>query len=338
MDTAFVTGATGFIGRHIVEAIRGRGREVRCLVRSPSRADHLRRQGIELVTGSLEDVGGWAQRLAGCDTVFHAGGLVAARRRSELFAINGRAVGRLAAACAALPNPPTFVHVSSLAAAGPTTTAAARAEHEPPAPVSRYGRSKREGEAELERLAAGLPITVLRPGIVFGPHDRNVTQIFQMIHASRLHLLMGFHDPRLSLIHAADLATLALAAADRGERLAADAAADPCGRGFYHACDDSEHPTYSELGRRIAAGLGRSVIVLPLPLLLALPTSCAVEAFWNLLGQASIVSPDKLREAIAPSWAASGRKAREQLGFTPAAKLDERLRETADWMQTSRRL
>jgi nucleoside-diphosphate-sugar epimerase len=79
-----------------------------------------------------------------------------------------------------------------------------------------------------------------------------------------------------------------------------------------------------------------SVVVVPLPAPLAWPATAAIEAFWNALGQPSIVSPDKLREATARSWAASAGKAREQLGFTPAAPLDDRLRETADWFRAHR--
>ena len=90
---------------------------------------------------------------------------------------------------------------------------------------------------------------------------------------------------------------------------------------------------YPALGRRIAAALDRSIVVLPLPLMLALPTAAVVASCWNMLGQASIVSPDKLREATVPSWAASAARARHDLGFEPAATLDARLRETADGLR-----
>jgi dihydroflavonol-4-reductase len=78
--------------------------------------------------------------------------------------------------------------------------------------------------------------------------------------------------------------------------------------------------------------------VLPLPLTVAVPTAYAIETFWNLRGQPSIVSPDKIREAVAPSWAASAARARHDLGFAPAAPLDERLAETARWLREHRRL
>jgi dihydroflavonol-4-reductase len=329
MHTVFLTGGTGFIGRHLVTALLDRGCAVRCLVRSPDRAAHLRRDGVQLVAGALEAPADWAPDLAGCDAVIHAGGLVAARRRGDLFRVNGAAVGQLADACAARGTPPALVYLSSLAAAGPTSRRAEpRNEAAPALPVSAYGASKRAGEVELERRAARLPVTILRPGIVFGEHDTKVAAMFQSIARFRLHVRMGFRDAPLSLVHAADLAALTVAAACGGERLDGTA-----GRGIYHACDDREHPTYGELGRRIARALGRSVLVLPLPVVLAWPASAAVAAFWNLLGQPSIVSPDKLREATAGSWAASAAKARGDLGFACAAPLDTRLAETARWLR-----
>ena len=331
MQTVFVTGGTGFIGRHLVTDLLAAGCAVRCLVRSPHRAEHLRRLDVRLVPGTLEAPADWAGALAGCDAVIHAGGLVAARRNGDMFRVNGTAVGGLADACAARESPPVLVHLSSLAAAGPAPRRhEPRDERAPASPVSAYGASKRAGELELGRRAGRLPVTILRPGIVFGPHDTKVAAMFQSIDRFRLHVRMGFRDGPLSLVHAADLAPLALAAARGGERLDGTA-----GRGFYHACDDREHPTYGELGRRIARALGRSVLVMPLPLTLAWPASAAVAAFWNLLGQASIVSPDKLREATAGSWAASAAKARADLGFAPAATLDARLAETAAWLRAN---
>lgn len=331
MQRVFLTGGTGFIGRHLVAALLDRGAEVRCLVRSPDRAAHLRRDGVRLVPGALEAPGLWAADLDGCDTVIHAGGLVAARHRRDLFAVNGAAVGRLADACTARDTPPVLLHLSSLAAAGPAPRQAGpRDEAAPALPVSVYGASKRAGEMELERRAGRLPVTILRPGIVFGEHDTKVAAMFQSIDRFRLHVRMGFRDGPLSLVHAADLAPLAVAAARGGERLDGTA-----GRGVYHACDDREHPTYGELGRRIARALGRDVLVMPLPVAVAWPTSAAVAAFWNLLGQPSIVSPDKLREATAGSWAASAAKARADLGFAPAATLDVRLAETAAWLRAN---
>ena len=338
MNTVFLTGATGFIGRHVAAALLARGCEVRCLVRSSAKAAHLRHDGLRIVVGTLTDDAGWRSALAGCDTVINVGGLVAARSVPDLFQANGHGPALLADACAALESPPRLVHVSSLAAAGPTPAACRlRVEADPPAPISNYGASKRAGEAELERRADRVPVTIIRPGVVFGPHDRNFSQIFQFVNVVHAHLQMGYREPPLSLIHVTDLVGLMLAAAERGDRLPADGSAD--GRGIYFACDDREHPTYGEIGRRVARALGhRRVLVAPLPMALAWPCIVAIEKFWHATGQASIVSPDKLREATASSWASSAARSRDHLGFAPRATLDERLGETAAWLRDNGRL
>jgi len=337
MRTALVTGATGFIGRHVVAGLLARGLAVRALVRSPGRAAHLRRADVEIVAGDLGDRASLAAACRDCDVVFHCAGLVAARQRTELATANGDAVGFLADACAAAGTPPVLVHISSLAAAGPTRLRAApRDEATLPRPVSNYGRSKLLGERALAARADRLPITVIRPGIVFGPHDNGVAAMFQSIAWTRLHVLMGFRSPPLSLIHVADLVTLALESAVRGSRLSVSA--DSAATGIYQACDDREFPTYAQLGQRLARALDTWTIVLPLPLSLAFPTAFVIEAFWNFRGQPSIVSPDKIREAIASSWAASAARARRDLGFHPAASLDDRLAETARWLRETGRL
>jgi dihydroflavonol-4-reductase len=332
MRTVFVTGATGFIGRNLVAALLDRGDHVRCLVRSPDRARHLECAGVRIVPGSLDDVAAWGHELRGCVAVFHVGGLVSARRHGDFAAVNGHATGSLADACAALETPPTLVFFSSLAAAGPGPAGSGRrAERDPFVPVSAYGASKLLGERELRRRAGRLPITSLQPGVVFGPHDPKILALYQMIDVARLHLPVGWRRVPLSLVHVTDVVDLALAAAERGERMTP---ANDDASGIYHVCDDREHPTWGELGRRVACGLGRSVLVVPFPTPVVWPAVAGIEAFWNLVGQPSIVSRDKLREATARSWAASAAKARDQLAFAPAATLDERLRETGDWFRT----
>lgn len=337
MRTALVTGGTGFIGRHLVAGLLARGVAVRALVRSPERAAHLACDGVEIVPGSLADIDRWQGKLAGCDAVFHAAGLVAARRQSELSQVNGDLVGRLADALAACETPPVIVHISSLAAGGPARRGGPpRDEAAPARPLSAYGQSKLLGERALAERAERLPITVLRPGIVFGPHENHFAAMFQSIQWTRLHPMMGFQSPRLSLLHVADLVPLAIASASRGRRLGS-AASRPAA-GIYQACDDREFPTHAALGRRLGRPLNASPLILPLPLPLAFPTAWAIEAWWNLQGQPSIVSPDKIRDAIAPSWAASAARARRELNFCPAASLDERLADTARWLRENGRL
>ena len=330
LETVFLTGATGFIGSHLAAELLGRGCEVRCLIR-PGSVGAIP-AGAVSVPGRLEDPASYRPALVGCDTVFHAAGLVAASSRARLLGTNGLATARLADACAALPAPPRLVHVSSLAAVGPPPRDRDfRDECDPAAPVSDYGRSKRAGEEALQRRASRLPITIVRPGIVYGRRDPKIATVFRAIERTGVHFVVGFRTPALSLIHVDDLVGLLLRAATDGETLA-EVAAEP-GRGCYLACDDREHPTYWELGRRIAAALDRRVFVWPLWHWVGRTVGGVSEAVSRVTGEPSLLSLDKIREATAWSWACSAAKARRQLAFAAAQPLDERLRETAVWFR-----
>lgn len=331
MQTAFVTGASGFIGRHLVDRLVDSGCTVRCLVRPGSTAAAASRPGVTPVTGTLDEPASYRRALAGCDLVYHLGGLVAAPRKADLMRVNGTGTQQLAEACASLPTPPRLVFMSSLAAAGPPPRGRTlRDESDGPVWVSHYGASKRAGEMALQRLADRLPITILRPGIVYGPDDPKVAALFQAIRMTGIHFTVGFRTPPLSLIHVDDMVDLALAAADRGERLDHDPAGGYSPAGYYLACDDREHPTYGQFGRLIGRAMGRRVFVWPLWRWVGRVVGLAAETLFAPDAKGNLLSLDKVREATVRSWACSSEKARTQLGFVPPSRLEARLRETAD--------
>lgn len=335
MQTAFVTGATGFIGRHLVDRLVDRGWHVRCLVRPGSAA--AVRSGVDIVTGTLDDPASYRHALPGCDVVYHLAGLVAAARKTDLLQVNGTGTRLLAEACGPLPTPPRFVFMSSLAAAGPPPRGRRlRDENDAPVWVSHYGASKRAGEMALQQLADRLPITILRPGIVYGPDDPKVAALFQAIRMTGIHFTVGFRTPPLSLIHVDDMVDLTLAAAERGERLAHDAAGHYSPSGYYLACDDRQHPTYGQFGRLIGRALGRRVFVWPLWRWVGRIVGLAAETLFTPDAKGNLLSLDKVREATVPSWACSSAKARAQLEFAPRATLEARLSEMAETLAQRR--
>lgn len=337
IQTAFVTGASGFIGSHLLERLLRAGCEVRCLVRPSSPPLQPRSSGIVSVSGTLDDPATYREAISGCDTVFHLGGLVGAPRRADLFRVNGTATQFLADACAAQPVPPRLIFVSSLAACGPPPLDRSfRDESDGPAPVSDYGRSKRAGEVALQQRADRMPITILRPGIVYGARDPKMAAIFQAIAKTGIHFTIGFQTPRLSLIHVDDLVDTVLAVADRGETLVHDAAGAYAPRGYYLACDDRVHPSYGQLGRMVARALGQRVFVWPIWRWVGRTVGLAAQTLFPPDSRGNLLSVDKVREATAWSWACSSHKARSQLGLAPASPLDQRLHELAAWLREHR--
>jgi nucleoside-diphosphate-sugar epimerase len=335
MSRVLVTGATGFIGSHLVEALLGRGETVRCLVRSPQRAAALATSGAELATGGLDDEAAIRPALAGIDTVYHLAGLTRALTRNEMFRVNEAGTARLMVACAEQPQPPTVVLVSSVAAAGPAPRGQLRIESDPPAPVSIYGESKLAGEAAATALADRLPLTIVRPGIVFGPRDTGLLPVFRQIRMLRFHPTPGFAPPPLSWIYISDLVDLIVQAAEIGSRVPVTAAGSgsngQAGQGRYFAAS-AEYPTWVEMGRIVRPMLSRpNAWMVPVPAPLAWCVAGVSERIARFRGQAEWLNSDKIREALVTSWACSAEAARRDLGFNPPNSLAERFAQTLAW-------
>ena len=327
MPHILVTGATGFIGMSLVEALIRCGERVRCLVRSPERAKSLRELGAELVTGDLDQREGLAKATADTAVVYHLAGLTKALQPEELFRVNQEGTANLMQACADQPQPPLVVLVSSVAASGPAPRGQIRTEADPPTPVSNYGKSKLAGEAAAGKLAGRVPLTVVRPGMVFGPRDTGMLEAFQSLRLFRSHLTPGFPPPPLSWIYIDDLVELLILAAERGARVPAGGNATP-GQGRYFAAAP-EHPTWAEMGRIVRPMLSRPfALLIPVPGPLAWCIAGVNERLARLSGKPRWLSYDKIREALVTSWACSGEAAKRELGFAPPKSLTERFEET----------
>jgi len=329
MSRALVTGATGFIGHHLVEALLRTEARVRCLVRRTSGIDRLERMGVEFVHGDVIEPASLRSAVANLDVVYHLAGITKALDRGQMMCVNEQGTRNIAEACRSQSTPPVLIVVSSLSAAGPSAIDRPRSEQDCLHPVSAYGRSKRAGEVAALSMADHVPTTIIRPPIVFGEGDLDLLRMIWPIVRFGIHPVPWLRAKRFSLIHADDLARALILAAERGRRLHSDEAGSA--DGYYFVAHD-EHPTYAELGRRIARAAGRrKARVIRFPRAAAWATAGAAELVARLRGKPMIVNLDKAREAVAGSWTCSALAAREQLGFEPAASLDERLRQAVAW-------
>ena len=174
-----ITGGTGFIGSHLVEAVCARGEPLRCLIRRDSSKRHpfALPAEAEIVFGDLVSGEGLSDALEGVGTVIHLAGVTKALSTSEFYSGNAGATENLARAVAG--RAVRFVYVSSLAAIGPSTDGTPVSEDAEPHPITHYGRSKLEGE----RIARALvpDAVIVRPAVVYGPRDRDVLELVRPI-------------------------------------------------------------------------------------------------------------------------------------------------------------
>jgi nucleoside-diphosphate-sugar epimerase len=311
-----VTGGTGFVGAHVVEALRARGDQVTCLVRSPARARALGWTDVRLVAGDLDDAPALRAACAGATTIFHLAGLISARDATEFMRANRDGTAHLLEAASAQP-PQRFVLVSSLAAGGPTLPGQPIDETRAPAPVTPYGHSKLAAEVVVRAMP--WPWTIVRPPLVYGERDRAVLKLFRLARTGVVPVF-GDGSQELSVVYAGDLAQALLTAA------ATPAAA----RRLYYAA----HPavtTSRELARAVGRAVGREPRVVGLPAPLARGLLWAIGSLAHLAGRATVLSGDKTAEFLAPAWTCRPDALMRDTGWRPRVELEMGLARTAAW-------
>lgn len=192
-----------------------------------------------------------------------------------------------------------------------------------------YGKSKLLGELAALRYSDVVPLTILRPGIVFGPDDRELVRLLEPISSVGLNPIAGWHDPRISFVHVDDLIEAMFSAADRGIRCKANRLGRAFGEGFYFVADE-EQITFSQFARYVARGLDVSrVRDIRLPLSLVHKAALISEYGCRMLGKRGTFTRDKISEAAATSWECDVRLTVDELNWRPSKSLSSRLEEFA---------
>jgi nucleoside-diphosphate-sugar epimerase len=291
-----VTGASGFIGRHLVSHLSARGDEV-VPVRRPFERDAL------------------ASVLRGADAVVHLAGVVSAVRERDYFTANVE--GTRAVADAARASGARLIFISSLAAAGPAPPSAPRGEDDPAAPINAYGRTKLEAERALLVLP-GLRWTILRPGVVYGPSDRALLPVFRMARLGILPLV-GRATAAYTFIHIADLLRAMAAAVDRGRD------------GDTLFVGHPQPVSTRELVEQIGAASGHATRIVRVPMALTRLAAIAGDLAGAIRGKPSVINSRRYAELASEGFVCRVDRLRERLGIVAEIDLREGLAQTVAW-------
>lgn len=324
--TAIVTGATGFIGTQVVDALAKAGEDVRCLTRGAPRADSRPNVSFHQVGFERADLGLSDEVFRGADTVFHLAGATRAISAAEFTRANVTVTEKLMDRLAALGERPRFALVSSQAASGPARDAEhPKAESDPPAPIEDYGRSKLAAERLVLSRPDEIPGIVLRPVAVYGPGDRDFLSIFQMARRG-LAVYPGIRSASVNTIYVGDLV--------RG-MIAAVRAPGAVGQTFFMG-DDTAQP-WKTIYATIADVVGnRPAVEVSVPRALVGMAGAMGDVVGRLTGRPSIVNRNKAVLAAPKYWLCTSARAREEFGFTTPTSLRDGMQMTYDWYLRNR--
>jgi nucleoside-diphosphate-sugar epimerase len=295
-----ITGGTGFVGSHLVETLCAAGVEPRVLVRNLDNPRWIAGSPVEWVPGSLDDTESLARLVDGAGTVVHLAGVLRAGRQRDFDTGNRLGTANLVSAMRHAAPSSRLIHVSSLAAAGPSENPTGVGPEVEPAPISWYGKSKLAAEAEARQWDGGGGWTVLRPPAIYGPRDTDVLEFFRM--ASRGVVALPAGERWLTVAWVGDVVRAILSAA----------AGDP-GR-VYHLGEAEPMLLDDLIAALCEAGEVRARVVRLPPTLVS--GAGAVGSVLQKLGWRRLaLTADKSRELLAKHWTARTSDSLEALGL-----------------------
>ena len=315
-----VTGANGFIGSHLVDGLISAGCKVHCIVRKTSNLRWVQLKAVKLHLVDLRNPSFKIPELHNIDYVFHCAGLTKAKSRKEYFDINARVCETLYEQCLQFGERiKEIIHLSSLAAAGPSKNGALVDEDSLLNPVTYYGKSKKAGEDIALKYSENLPIKILRPPVVYGPREENLFNFFKMVKKGWA-LQIGDTPKKLSLIYIADLIQAMIQACGKS----------PTKNKIYFITD-GEFYSWEDITRNAAARMNVSTRVLRLPEVILSPIAIVFELLAIFSSKPALFDRQRMIDIRQSSWTASPENFFRDFGFKPEFGLVAGLTDTLDW-------
>jgi nucleoside-diphosphate-sugar epimerase len=319
--TILVTGATGFLGSALTTELVKRQQAVRVLARDEKKARQQFGDAVKIIVGDITDTAQVRRAVDGATTIYHCvGKLYHPSIPPELYYqthVEGTDI--LLKACRGQDQLRHFVHISTTGVHGITGEVPA-AEDAPFAPTNPYEATKLEGErlALKAHQAQGLPVSVVRPGLVYGPGDLHLLGFFSAIKKGLFRVI----DGGKALLHPVYIDDMVTAMVLCGEQFQA------IGR-IYNIAGD--HPvTIRELATAIAHALDRKLPTGSIPLWLANLASDIFAIMPGMGGEQAPLTRSRVKFLTHSRIYDIGR-AKSELGYRPLVGLEEGMKRTAAW-------
>ncbi len=320
-----ITGANGFIGSYLAEALIDEGYDVKCLVRKTSNLQWLlpyqntnKRNKISFIYGDITDKASLYNAVKDIDYVYHLAGLIKTHHPEDYYEVNYLGTKNLIETVKEVsPKLKKFIFLSSLAASGPSADGHLLRESDECHPITDYGKSKLRAEELLKnKFMRDIPIVIIRPPVIYGPRDRGFYFYFKVVKKRFIPVLRN----KLSFCFVSDLVNGIILTSESEKA---------CGQIYFISSDK----TYSseQIGKLISDNLGIRAVKIKIPKWLILTAGLVSESVAGFIRKTSIFNRQKARELIQSYWICDVSKAKRELGFNPGVGIEEGIRTTVDW-------
>ena len=316
--TVLITGASGFIGSRLRDALLDRGVDVLAIRRAGSPeakrgrsvvADYADRDGLRRLMEREKPT-----------YVFHVAGATKGVTYEDFRRANVMPTKNLLDALReAHPEVRRFVHVSSLTSYGPSTKERPLVEEDPRRPIEFYGQSKLESEQVVEATGDTLPWTIVRPSGVYGPGDVDYFELFKSIERG-FNLFFGNRERLFSAVYVDDLV-----------RVTVDAAVSDKTRGRGYFVCDGEPKTWESFQEEIIRASGRKVRTLNLPEALVHLAAIGGEIATRIDKKPRLFNRQKARMGAQEAWTCRHDALRADTGYQPEVMVREGIERTLAW-------
>lgn len=328
MKKILITGASGFVGSHLVEEALRRNLEVYAGVRRSSSREYLKDERLHFIEIDFSGVERMTEQFSRerFDYIIHNAGVVTAPKLQDYWTVNCDYVKNFTKALIASGAvPEKFTFISSLAAYGPASgvdLSEFLKEDDERKPINTYGEAKLAAERYLMSLP-DFPYVVVRPAGVYGPREREIFTFFKLI-KNGLEGYIGFRKQHLAFVHVQDLARVVL-----------DATVSDVSRRSYFL-SDGKHYSQQDMGRISRLVLGKKTVRLYVPVALVRGVAWALEQFGKLSGSYPALNLEKVRILESMNWKCDIEPLRRDFNFHPKYDLESGLEDTLRWYQENK--
>lgn len=320
-----ITGASGFVGYHLIVTAIECGLEVYAAVRPNSDVSHLKALNINYVQLNFSAVDELKAALEEKQYAYiiHAAGTTKAKTLQEYNRVNAEYSRNLALA-ASLVNYTIekFVFVSSLAAIGPIADFNTAISDDAIAqPITFYGLSKKLAEEYLNEIE-NLPLVTVRPTAVYGPREKDIFILFKTIN-SGLEPYIGRFNQQLSFIYVKDLAEIII------RLLKSDIV-----HKTYNITDGLTYDRYA-LAEGLKKALHKKTLKVHIPLGIIKGLAGLMDTVYAKSSKTPTINKEKIKELTAPNWACNIENLKRDLQFEPQYNLEKGLVETVNWYKAN---